>query len=112
MEEEEMEVAVVYESLFGNTRLVAEAIADGIRTADPAANVSVMRTGATKLGEVGAAGLLSAGRQLRRRGYGLASKPESFIVTGSEGPLRQGELDRAREWGAILARHAGVPARS
>lgn len=39
-----------------------------------------------------------ASRQLRRRGYGLAGKPEGFIVTSSQGPLRQGELDRAREW--------------
>ena len=181
-----MDVAVVYESLFGNTRLVAEAIADGIRAADPAARVSVTRTDATKLGPVDDACLLvvggpthmrrmssprsrqqglqaarkakdqqscapepgtagpglrewlralpparlgavaaafdtrlesrlaggaarSASRQLRRRGFGLAGQPAGFIVTGSHGPLRQGELDRAREWGAALARHAGVP---
>src|SRR5580704_10013973 len=59
--EEEMDVAVVYESLFGNTRLVAEAIADGIRAADPAARVSVKRTDATKLGEVDDACLLVVG---------------------------------------------------
>jgi hypothetical protein len=187
--EEEMDVAVVYESLFGNTRLVAEAIADGIRAADPAARVSVKRTDATKLGEVDDACLLvvggpthmlrmtsphsrqqglqaalkgkdqqsretepdavgpglrewlqalpparlgavaaafdtrlesrlaggaarSASRQLRRRGFRVAGKPEGFIVTGTEGPLRRGELDRAREWGAALVRDAGVPARS
>ncbi len=184
-----MDVVVVYESLFGNTRLVAEAIADGIRAADPAARVSVTRTAATKLGEVDDACLLVAGgpthmrrmssprsrqqglqaarkaghqrsgepepdsagpglrewlqalpparlgaqaaafdtragsrlaggasrlasRQLRRRGFGLAGQPEGFIVTGTEGPLRAGELDRARAWGATLARHAGVPAHS
>jgi hypothetical protein len=28
-------------------------------------------------------------------------------VTGSEGPLRDGELDRARKWGADLARPGG-----
>lgn len=181
-----MDVVVVYESLFGNTRLVAEAIADGIRVADPAARVSVTRTDATKLSEVEDACLLVVGgpthmrrmssprsrqqglqaerkardqqnrepeagavgpglrewlqalpparlgalaaafdtrvesrlagsasrpasRQLRRRGFGLAGKPEGFIVTGSQGPLRQGELDRARAWGATLVRHAGVP---
>jgi hypothetical protein len=185
-----MDVVVVYESLFGNTRLVAEAIADGIRAADPAARVSVTRTDATKLGEVDDACLLVVGgptthmrrmssprsrqqglqaarkakdrqscepepgaagpglrewlqalpparlgaraaafdtraesrladsaarpasRHLKRRGFGLASKPEGFIVTGSQGPLRQGELGRARAWGTALARHAGVPARS
>jgi hypothetical protein len=184
-----MDVVVVYESLFGNTRLVAEAIADGIRAADPAVRVSVTRTDATKLGEVDDACLLvvggpthmrrmtsprsrqqglqaarkandqqsreaqpgaagpglrewlralpparlgtmaaafdtrleyrlaggaarSASRRLRRRGFGLAGQPEGFIVTGSQGPLRQGELDRAREWGAALAQHAGAPAPS
>jgi hypothetical protein len=183
-----MKVAVVYESLFGNTRLVAEAIADGIRTAGPAADVRVTRTDATKLSDVEDACLLvvggpthmmrmssprsrqqglraagkakdqysrgpepgaglglrewlqalpparlgavaaafdtrlesrlaggaarSASRQLRRRGFGLAGQAEGFIVTGSQGPLRPGELDRARTWGAALSRHAGVPARS
>jgi flavorubredoxin len=56
-----MKVAVVYESLFGNTRLVAEAIGDGIRTADPAADVRVTRTGATKLSDVEDACLLVVG---------------------------------------------------
>jgi hypothetical protein len=56
-----MDVAVVYESLFGNTRLVAEAIADRIRSADPAARVSVTRTDATKLSEVDDACLLVVG---------------------------------------------------
>ena len=56
-----MKVAVVYESLFGNTRLVAEAIADGIRTADPAADVRVTGTDATKLSDVEDACLLVVG---------------------------------------------------
>lgn len=184
-----MDVAVVYESLFGNTRLVAEAIGDGIRAGDPAARVSVTPTDATKLGEAEDACLLVVGgpthmrrmssprsrqqglqaahkakdqqssglepgatgpglrewlralpparlgavaaafdtrveyrlaggaarpasRLLKRRGFSLAGEPEGFIVTGSQGPLRPGELDRARAWGTALARHAGVPARS
>jgi hypothetical protein len=51
-------------------------------------------------------------RQLHKHGYQLAAKAEGFIVTGSEGPLRDGELDRARDWGAALARQADVPARA
>jgi len=35
---------------------------------------------------------------------------ESFLVEGSEGPLVEGELDRARAWGAELARSAAAPA--
>lgn len=38
-----MHVVVLFESLFGNTNEVAEAIADGVRTADPAAEVACVR---------------------------------------------------------------------
>jgi hypothetical protein len=42
-------------------------------------------------------------RRLRRRGYELVADPQSFLVEDSEGPLVDGELERAREWGAALA---------
>jgi hypothetical protein len=38
-----MHVVVVFESLFGNTHEVAEAIADGARTADPTSEVACVR---------------------------------------------------------------------
>jgi flavorubredoxin len=38
-----MHVVVLFESLFGNTHEVADAIADGARTADPAAEVACVR---------------------------------------------------------------------
>ncbi len=41
-------------------------------------------------------------KRLRRRGYELIADPESFFVEDSEGPLAEGELDRARAWGASL----------
>ena len=176
-----MEASVVYESIFGNTHQVAEAIAAGIREADPSARVTVARADTAKPDEAAQAGLLvvggpthilrmssprtrqqglqaaqkttgqphhdlepgaagpgmrewllalppaqpgrraaafdtrlpsrlaggaarSAARELRKHGYQLAAKAEGFVVTGSEGPLRDGELDRARKWGAGLAR--------
>ena len=40
--------------------------------------------------------------RLRRRGYTLAIEPESFFVHGTPGPLEEGELDRAAEWGKGL----------
>jgi len=40
---------------------------------------------------------------LRHHGYALLVEPESFLVTGNEGPLEPGELDRAREWGEAVA---------
>jgi len=45
--------------------------------------------------------------ELEAAGFDVAAKPEKFIVTGKYGPLKDGELDRARAWGAQLARSAG-----
>jgi hypothetical protein len=185
--EEEMDALIVYESMFGNTRKIAEAIAAGIREADPSARVTVAQAGTAQPDAAAQAALLIAGgpthilrmssprtrqqglqaarkatgqphpdpepgaagpgvrewlralpparpgsraaafdtrlpsrlaggaarsaaRQLRKRGYQLAAQPEGFIVTGSEGPLRDGEADRAREWGAGLAQRASLSA--
>jgi Flavodoxin domain len=41
-------------------------------------------------------------KRLRRRGYEVLAS-ESFLVEASEGPLEEGELDRARDWGRELA---------
>ena len=42
-------------------------------------------------------------RRLVKRGYRLATQPESFFVDGTPGPLEDGELERAAEWGRSLA---------
>lgn len=177
-----MDVAVVYESLFGNTHAVAEAIAAGVREADASAHVDLLPVAEAKADQVAAADLLIVGgpthmrrlssgmtrrrgleaeqetaatsgaefrpepgaagpgvrdwlgvlpqargrkaaafdtragaklaggaargiaRRLRRHGYELAAKPEGFIIEDGQGPLREGERDRARAWGAALAR--------
>ena len=41
-------------------------------------------------------------RRLRHRGYEVLGS-ESFLVQEAEGPLEEGELDRARGWGSQLA---------
>jgi flavodoxin len=41
---------------------------------------------------------------LESAGYSAAAKPEKFIVSGKYGPLKDGELERARAWGAELAK--------
>lgn len=43
----------------------------------------------------------AATRRARRKGFRTAH-PESFFVADYEGPLLDGELDRAREWGRGL----------
>ena len=42
-------------------------------------------------------------KELERAGYRSAAKARKFIVTGRHGPLREGELALAKEWGAELA---------
>ena len=41
-------------------------------------------------------------RRLRHHGYDVIDTA-SFLVADTEGPLLEGELDRARAWGAQLA---------
>jgi hypothetical protein len=170
-----MKALVVYESMYGNTRAVAEAIADGLggspvravheageapeqrdlivvggpthmhglatalsrRLAAEAAKEdghAALEPGATA--EVGLRAWLrdlvacegvraaafdtrldrsaaltgtaarGIARRLRGRGYEVVAK-ESFLVQDAEGPLEDGELDRARAWGEELARLIG-----
>lgn len=42
-------------------------------------------------------------KRLRSKGYAEADEPHTFWVTGTEGPVLDGELSRAREWGRTLA---------
>ena len=53
----------------------------------------------------GAKGAIERG--LEKAGYHRAAKAQRFLVTGGSGPLRAGEVERARAWGAELARTIG-----
>src|SRR5947208_8525330 len=162
-----MNAIVVYESIYGNTRAVAEAIAAGLKDAkvvsihqavSQATKVDLLVVGGPthvhgltskrsrsvaaegahdhlepdaadqpglrdwladlpRVTNVQAAafdtrahgpspftGAASHGiaRRLRRHGYGVL-ETESFVVESTEGPLAEGELERARAWGAKLA---------
>ncbi len=46
------------------------------------------------------------GRSLRSLGYQLVVRPEGFSVADFEGPLAEGERERARQWGAEAYRAA------
>jgi hypothetical protein len=182
-----MRAAVVYESLMGNTREIAEAIIAGLREARPDVEVSSGRTlpppdvellivgapthffgmprartrrmwvkGQASAAQKGRSGPAlepdasqpgvrewldqmptvnplryaatfdtrldrafsggaapKIGRRLRRKGYRLISAPQAFIVEGMTGPLRAGEVQRARHWGAdLVSKAATLPASS
>jgi hypothetical protein len=155
---------VVVESMFGNTRAVADAVAAGLSESVPTTVVDVAEApalviadllvvggpthafGMSRPGTRGAAVTQGAGNarsvtgirewtsrlgrrpgsvatfdtRIRRRGVpGSAARaalhrlrrlglqpldvPHSFWVTGTDGPLLDGELERARDWGRRLA---------
>lgn len=162
-----MKAVVVYESVWGNTAKVAQAIADGIGPDVPA-----LSTAEASYQQVADADLIVAGspvwgfrlptegarrnlgaherraprppdlsnpplrnwlaglpagsgraaafetgirlipggatgtilKELRRTGRTRLVKGERFYVKGAYGPMREGELERARQWGAELAR--------
>jgi flavodoxin len=54
----------------------------------------------------GATSAIEAG--FKRAGYEIAWKAQRFVVDGKYGPLRDGELDRARDWGKALATAIGA----
>jgi hypothetical protein len=54
----------------------------------------------------GATGAIA--KALEGAGYAAVAGPGRFIVSGKYGPLRDGEVERARAWGAELARAMGA----
>ncbi|TDE90394.1 flavodoxin [Occultella glacieicola] len=50
----------------------------------------------------------SMARFLTRRGCTLVAEPMTFRVNGTDGPVVYGELERATEWGASVARRVGL----
>lgn len=68
--------------------------------AAPGARAAVFDTRLDRLFAGSAGGRIA--KYLRRQGYDLVAPPEGFVVEGTEGPLRDGELDRARRWAGRL----------
>ena len=44
----------------------------------------------------------SIANRLKKKGGDLIMPPEGFLVTGEEGPLKKGELERAADWAKIV----------
>ena len=42
-------------------------------------------------------------KALQKKGGNLVSDPEGFLVTGEQGPLKEGELKRAEDWANQLS---------
>ena len=65
-------------------------------------SVATFDTALRRWHRFGSAGRAAA-KRLRRKGFVVAADPETFFVEGTTGPLVQGELARAYEWGARIA---------
>jgi hypothetical protein len=50
------------------------------------------------------------GKKLEQYQVDLLVPPESFLVAGREGPLKEGELERAAEWAHLIAENLGAAA--
>lgn len=66
------------------------------------AGVAAFDTRIRRRGVPGSAARLAL-RRLRRLGLEPIDVPQSFWVSGTDGPLLEGELERARDWGRRLA---------
>lgn len=109
-----MKALVVYESIYGNTQAIAAAIGAGLRTR-AGAEVELVEVGSAPDAEpydlVAVGGPIHAwgmgeSRELARAGYRLLADPEHFLVEGKEGPLKEGEVERAFAWGVALGEAA------
>ncbi|MFI7644368.1 flavodoxin family protein [Nonomuraea sp. NPDC049400] len=171
-----MDALVVYESMYGNTKQIAEAVAEGLasrmramvvevgsapselgqeigllvvggpthafsmsrastrQSAAQQATASLVSRGEgvrewlatlhtssaalgsaafdTRIGKPRIPGSAARGiaRRLRRLGIRAVAQPQGFYVTGTQGLLVEGELERARQWGESLAAAFPVPA--
>ena len=139
-------IIVLYDSGFGNTKQIAQAIADGVGDSASLLHVSEFTTGhlnnvsaiiagspingfmptekmQTALKLIPAGGLKGvkaasfdtrmhvwihgdAAKKISKRlaaaGAEIISEPMFFYVTGKEGPLAEGEIERAKAWGRKL----------
>ena len=146
-----MKVLIGYDSVFGNTEQVAQAIGNALGSQEDveilqASNVKTEQLTGLKLLIVGSpthggrptpviqdflnrvsepaikginvvafdtrlstrlVGIFgyAAGRiadSLKRKGGTLIASPEGFFVKGKEGPLKEGELERAASWAKVI----------
>ena len=84
---------------------------DRLHTGPHSEAVATFDTRVAKVKHLPGSAAKAAAKVLRREGYSHAvTGPESFWVEDVPGPLLDGELDRAREWGRGLARSVAAAA--
>lgn len=76
---------------------------DHLKSGPHSERVATFDTRVAKVRHMPGSAAKAAAKGLRRHGYGVFLKPESFWVEDVAGPLLDGELERARAWGEGLA---------
>ena len=96
----EMNVVIVYESIFGNTRVIAEAVADGVREADPGGQVAVVPVAEATPEKTGDAALVIVGGPTHMRGMSRAFGREKAVEDAPDpGRVEPGAVGLGiREW--------------
>ena len=103
-----MRAVIVYESMFGNTRAIADAVGEGgVRDWLASLGHGDTKVAAFDTRFTGPAVLRGRAsriisRRLRHHGFDVIAKPESFFVN-LKNHLEPGEEARAQEWGKLLA---------
>lgn len=72
-------------------------------SADQPVHVAVYDTRATQVRRLPAAAGPSAARLAKRRRFAGVDRPVAFLVADMQGPLVDGEIERATSWGRSLA---------
>ena len=82
----------------------ASASASGSRTCPTISEIRWSAAFDTRVAPARVPGSAAKGiaKRLRSHGYDLVLDPRTFWVEGTPGPLVDGEIDKAREWGMHL----------
>jgi hypothetical protein len=78
---------------------------DGLPTGSHHPTVAAFDTRVTKVRRIPGSAARRAVKVADHHGYRVAEKPESFFVEDVDGPLAEGELERARAWGGTIGAH-------
>lgn len=78
---------------------------DGLPAGAHHPRMAAFDTRVTKVRRIPGSAARKATRVVGSLGYAVAERPESFFVEDVDGPLADGELERARAWGDRIGTH-------